>query len=414
MTSVTTKDSFKIAVRPGKPSGEPLSVVTLFFGREMAGALDVFAESTSVVRIQEHLADCGREDEAVSAWLGEPAPDICIIDLDRDFHRANLAAERIRLEAPQTAIFAISSQSQPDLIIEAMRNGCREYLRKPLDPEQLLQAVSRVKGRKKDKDKKEAGTGQVLVFMGAKGGSGVTTLVTQLGALLAKRESKTLILDLHPEFGDTALYLGLRKFRYHSYELLQNTDRLDNELLQSFILHHPSGVDVIPAPQGVEPIRDMGPGSTPQLIDFLRSRYDFVLVDVQPGFSQQNLELIHICDALYLVTVAEVSAIRNVVHQCDYFSRNNGTGDKIRVVLNRFQKRSTISEAEIEKAIRRKIYWKVPNQYSHVLKTIHTGDPIGNMSSSDVTRNLQGWADSLDQKDIDEKRSQGILGLFGR
>ena len=39
--------------------------------------------------------------------------------------------------------------------------------------------------------------------MGAKGGCGVTSLVTQLGALLANSLSKkTLVVDLHPDFGD--------------------------------------------------------------------------------------------------------------------------------------------------------------------------------------------------------------------
>ena len=75
-----------------------------------------------------------------------------------------------------------------------MRSGSREYLLKPLDSEQLLQAVARVSGSRKQK--KENGSGQVFAFIGAKGGSGVTTLVTQAGALLAKTQGKkALILD---------------------------------------------------------------------------------------------------------------------------------------------------------------------------------------------------------------------------
>jgi pilus assembly protein CpaE len=313
-------------------------------------------------------------------------------------------------------IFAVSSQSQPDLIIQAMRSGCGEYLVKPIDREQLLSALARVGGRKKEK--KEHYAAQVLAFIGAKGGCGVTTLVTQLGALLANSYSrKTLVVDLHPDFGDAALYLGLTKYRYHSFELLENTDRLDAELLQSFVMHHSSGLDVIPAPEGTEPARQVMPGALAQTFDFLRLRYEFILVDLPPGLNDENLELIRYCDHLYVVTVAEVSALRNVVRHVDYFTRKEIPQDRIRVVLNRHQKRGLITDGQIEKVTRQRIFWKVPNQYVNVVKTISEGNPVGQLSSSEVTRNLEEWAGAIGRKPVreDKKReSRGILGFWNR
>ena len=51
-----------------------------------------------------------------------------------------MAAERIHSASPGTALFAISGQSQPDAILEAMRSGCSEYLSKPIQREQLVNA----------------------------------------------------------------------------------------------------------------------------------------------------------------------------------------------------------------------------------------------------------------------------------
>src|SRR5437762_13902015 len=104
-----------------------------------------------------------------------------------------------------------------------MRSGCSEYLLKPLDPEQLLNAVARVGGRRGEK--KESNRGQMSAFIGAKGGCGVATLVTQLGASLAGYwRRKTLVADLHPDFGDAALYRGLMKYRYHFFAQAEQTD----------------------------------------------------------------------------------------------------------------------------------------------------------------------------------------------
>jgi len=123
------------------------------------------------------------------------------------------------------------------------------------------------------------------------------------------------------------------------------------------------------------------------------------------------------CDQLYLVTVAEVSAIRNVVRQLEYFASKDIPRDKIRVVLNRHNKRNVVSDAQIEKVLEHRIFWRVPNQYPQVVKTIHEGDPVGQLSSSEVTRNLEQWAESIGKKPGSEgkkKEGKGILGLWNR
>ena len=415
MSAMTAKGPLKASSRENIPPSEPISLVSICVDKETWGTLKLFADSAPLVKLKKHLEDYRLDDhESVVEWIGDPPPDICLLDFDRDRRSAAMVAERIHSDVPEAAIFAVSSESQPDLIIQAMRSGCSEYLVKPLDPDQLLNAVARVGARRKEKTDKEHDRAQILTFIGAKGGCGVTTLVTQLGALLANSFSKkTLVVDLHPDFGDAALYLGLTKHRYHFFELVENTDRLDAELLQSFVIRHSSGLDLIPAPQGTDPVRRSMPGALTQTFDFLRLRYDFILVDMPPGLHDENLELIRYSDQVNLVTVAEVSALRNVVRQTDYFNRKDIPSDRIRVILNRHQKRGLITEAQIEKVIAQKLFWKVPNQYVHVVKTISGGDPISQLANSDVTKNLQQWAEAIGKKpDTDERKREG-RGLLG-
>ena len=185
MSGMTAKDPVKAATRENLPPGDPLSVVSICLDKETWGILKLFADSVPLIRLDRHLGEYRVDDhESVLDWIGNPAPDVCLLDFDHDRRSAALVAERIHADAPETSIFAVSSQSQPDLIIQAMRSGCSEYLVKPLDSEQLLNAVARVGGRRREK--KDQAKAQVLAFIGAKGGCGVTTIVTQLGALLAK------------------------------------------------------------------------------------------------------------------------------------------------------------------------------------------------------------------------------------
>ena len=242
-----------------------------------------------------------------------------------------------------------------------------------------------------------------------------------MGALLAgPQQKKTLLLDVHPDFGDVSLYLGLERNDYHFFELLESVQRLDSELLQSYTMRHASGLEVIGAPERLSMARYAEPGALAEVLEYLRFRYEFIVADLPPSLSDQSCELIRQCDHLYLVTVAEVSSIRNVVRQLEFLRRNDLAVDRTRIVLNRWHKRNTISDAEVEKAIGQKIYWKVPNQYVHAIKTITSGNPIADVSSSDVTKSVHEWAAVHGTKNkaeagVDERKKSGsLLSIFKR
>ena len=412
-TSPSRRDTFNL--------GEPVSVVGVCVDEEMWRFLTQFASSTGLIQLRGQVGEyrATQDQDAYLESLGNLAPDICLVDFDKDRQSAAVVAERIHSGLPETAVFAVSSQTNPEAILEAMRAGCGEYLTKPLEREQLVKAIARIGSRRKDKEKQEQGRAQVLAFMGSKGGCGTTTLATQLGALLASSFSRnSLLLDLHPDFGDAALYLKLTKGRFHFFELLENADRLDADFLQSFLMRHSSGLELVPAPEGSVASREaLPPGALSHTFNFLRLRYEFILVDMPPALNDENLSVIRDCDQLYLVTVAEVSAIRNVVRQLEYFASKDIPRDKIRVVLNRYHKRNVLTDAQIEKVLEQKIFWRVPNQYPQVVKTIHEGDPIAQLSSSEVTRNLEEWAEAIGRKpgaDVRKKEARGILGLWNR
>jgi len=419
MRPMTVNDSTSASRRESFNLSEPVSVVGVCVDEEMWRLLGLFAGSTGLIQLRGRLGEyrSAQDHDAILESLGNSAPDICLVDFDKDRHRAAMVAERIHSGLPETAVFAVSSQTHPEAILEAMRSGCGEYLVKPLDREQLVKAIARIGSRRREKQ--EQGRAQVLAFMGSKGGCGTTTLATQMGALLSSSFSRnSLLLDLHPDFGDAALYLKLTKGRFNFFELLENADRLDADFLPSFIMKHSSGLDLIPAPEGSVASREILPsGALAHTLNFLRLRYEFILVDLPPALNEQNLGVIRDCDQLYLITVAEVSAIRNVVRQLEYFGSKDIPRAKIRIVLNRHHKRNVISDAQIEKVLEQEIFWRVPNQYPQVVKTIHEGDPVAQLSTSEVTQNLKEWAESIGKKpgtETKKKEGKGILGLWNR
>jgi pilus assembly protein CpaE len=365
-----------------------------------------------VTELQHYLAE--EQDSVFVDRLKDLRPDICIIDFDRDREKASRTAEKIHEVLTETAIFAASSKSQPELIIRAMRSGCTEYLIKPIDRDQILEALARVGGRRKEK--REQTTGQILAFLSAKGGTGATTLAIHLGAHLARNHGKkTLLVDLHPDLGDASIFLALTRHQYHFYDLAENTHRLDAEFLQGFVIHHPSGLQVLPAPDGVDTPRRVGSEALQRIMDFLRGHYEFVVVDCFPALTEETMTVIDTAEQLYLVATPEIPALRNVARHLEFLGRFDYPRNKVRVVINRHTKSGAITDAQIEKAIHKDIFWKVPNQYNEVIRSINSGDPLSINPRSELMRSLTDWAESLVGKPIKsaKKQEKGMFGFLG-
>jgi pilus assembly protein CpaE len=397
------------------PAADSLSIATLCLDQEASSQLRGFLDSVPlaqlVTELQHYLAD--EQDSVFVDRLKDLRPDICIIDFDRDREKAGRTAERIREVLTETAIFAASSKSQSDLIIRAMRSGCTEYVIKPIDRDQLLEALARVGGRRREK--REQIAGQVLTFLSAKGGTGATTLAIHLAAHLAQTK-KTLLVDLHPDLGDAAIFLALPRHQYHFYDLAENTHRLDAEFLQGFVVRHPSGLEVLPAPDGVETARRAGSEALQRVMELLRVQYEFVVVDCSPALNEETMAVIDLADYLYLVATPEIPSLRNVARHLEFFGRYDYPRDKIRVIINRHTKSSSITDAQIEKAIHKNIFWKIPNQYAEIIKAINNGDPLSIAPRSELMRSLNEWVESLIGKPIPQgkKAEKGMFGFLGR
>lgn len=376
------------------PVIESLSLVTIAVDGLSLSTLKQLASTTGVVDVADPYHHYFAEPEET---LPFDAPDVCLIDFDKDWEKAAVTAERVHKAFGQTVIFAASQKPESQQVIRAMRCGCREYLVKPLDADVLLEALVPAWRKKREKTAEDRPMGRVLAFVGAKGGCGVTTLATHLGALLAKVHSrKTLLIDHHPGFGDASFYVAVENPKYHFSELVQSTrERLDADYLQAFLARHPSGLEVLPAPDGPESAGPVSAEAVEHTLGFLKSQYDFVLVDCPPGLGERNMALLTHCDQIDVVTVPEIPALRNVTRYLAHLEKQRYPAERVRLILNRHSTRSSISDAAIERAVEMAIHWKVPNQYEDVSTAINTGTADSLPTHSAFMRNLIRWAEAI-------------------
>lgn len=340
--------------------------------------------------------------------------DICVIDFDQDRQQAIALAEQIRNAATGAAVFALSGNSDPELIIQAMHAGCSEYLVKPLAKERVVQALIRMQNSRRMATPSKRG--RIYTVIGAKGGTGVTTLATHVAAYVAKSGAKTLLIDQHPDLGDASVYLSLGEHRYHYYELANNIHRLDAQLVEGFLLHHRSGLDVLPSPESFGAMVQASPTAMNHTLAFLKDIYDVIVIDCAPGLNGANVIAIEQADAIFLVATPELAAIRNLARYLDHLRHHDCPDDKVQVVINRYSKKAAITQEKIEKAIQRPVSLLIPNSYQDAIAALHAGQPMSYESKSELAVALRGWASSLSEqpetlKLEPPKRRFGILGL---
>lgn len=354
----------------------------------------LIAPVTGAIAIS-NLQHFGGADRESAALLAGTANRICVIDFDESYEDAIWLTQRIRTQFPEILCFAASAHSDPERIIAIMQAGCSEYLIKPFQAERVFNALKRVEATQKERG---TGThGKTISVIGAKGGTGVTTIALHLAIQLAgsRNGRKCMLVDHHPALGDASLYLGTGRHQYSFYELANNTDRLDEDLLAGFVLTHESGLQILDSPESMDSVHFVSPAALQQTMTFLADTFNYVVVDCPPGMTEATTATILQSDQVAIVLTAELPCVRNAARYLEHLSRIGFHSNNVRIILNRYSKKGPLPDDRIEKALQHPISLRIPNSYQEVIRAINAGVPIQSNSKSDFGDSIARWADEI-------------------
>ncbi|WP_263356071.1 AAA family ATPase [Acidicapsa ligni] len=324
--------------------------------------------------------------------------DACIafVDFDKSEELAVEATQYLtQIFAGRITIIAIAKSDSPDKILVAMRAGCTDFLTTPLQEIDLTTIFDRLERQWLSTRWFPPQTGSVLSFFGVKGGAGSTTLAVHVAAYLAKyHNKKTLLIDHHPELGHVCVYLGMDGTRYQFQELIRNVNRLDSELLHGFVIKHASGLDVLSSPDTSVGKNYLDEEAVAKTLDFLRSEYDYIIIDCNIDCEEHNLPVISASQHIYMVSTQEVGSIRNLSRYIDRFSLLDAPLEKLQIVLNHISSSDAIQVDQIEKAMKLPIAIRIPNSIEFV-RAANLGEPLFVDGKSSLTGKLVKWVEAI-------------------
>ena len=354
-------------------------------------------------------------DERVARDIS--ATDLIIVDIRGDAAASMSSVERLRAAAQGAGIFAVAEANDPNLILQSMRSGANEFFTWPPDDETFHGAVRRTAARRETtQGARPAAT--TLVFFGAKGGAGTTTIAVNCGVELARLSKRaTVIVDLKPGLGEVGLFLGVRP-RFTLIDAIDNLHRLDREFLKELVIKHKSGLEIL---AGSDQFDRPGPAdgtAIEELFRMLARQYEYILVDAGSQINPCSTAALYTADQMFLVANPDVPSVRNAQRLLDRVRQLGAVGERVRFLLNRAAEPFPIPPKQIEGALGHPIHHTFPSDYKTVSAALNSGVPLALAGNSEMATQFDRFTRGILEPGADEPgmagQKKGLLGGFDR
>ena len=313
---------------------------------------------------------------------------LVVIDLPSNWQDVMNAVSSHSIRTRPLILF-VGSHGDTDMMRMALKTGARDFQTHPLNPQELCESLHSISREKHTFD--EGGAGELTVFMGAKGGAGVTAIACCTGMALKEREpdKKVLLLDLDFQYGNMPLHFDERANNKLALSLAAN-ERIDPILLDACLITTDQSVDILAtySDQVLLPW-EINTQLISNLFNLLLGRYDYVVVDCPRHIDPVTFQAIERAKDICIVMQQEIADLR-FARQMIALVRDQGIqNEKIKLLVNRHDKKSVVRLIDISDVLEHNIVMSVPNDYKRMSYCIDNGVSLAEKwKSAAITKSL--------------------------
>lgn len=324
-------------------------------------------------------------------------PDVLILQVSHNWED-ELEALNVRSPALRPVVLVVGRSDDLSLLRRAMQVGVRDFLSFPVDPAEVTGALEKIREEKRFAQASTPAPRHITAVLNAKGGSGASLLASNIAHIMTEQLGlKTALVDLDLQLGTTALSLNLEP-KVGLSEALAGAQDIDAVALVGYMTRHTSGLDVMTNISN--PFIDLtppSPGQLERLLTVVSENYDHVVLDVPRHIDAFTLKAISLASRILLVLQQHLSSLHDAKRLLNVLrGTQEGVDARSTVVINRFQKNSSISEQAIEEALGVDFHARIPNDYKRVSKAEDLGLPLlTHAPSAPITRALCSMATNL-------------------
>ncbi len=350
-------------------------------------------------------------------------PDIILLDLYLPDMDGFATTEILSVEVPFSGIILMGSHSGHEDLRKAMLAGAKDYIVKPFPSEELFNAINLVYAstKKRRVDAKKEGNGKVITVFSPRGGIGKTTLATNLAcALASKSKQKVVILDCNMQFGDVALALNITP-KASIVDMVTDIEHLNESVLMRYMVPFNEDILILPAPFQPEQAENITAQHLAAILKQLQKHFPFTIVDTASIINDLTLTVIDMSDILLIISAPDITTTKNVKLSLQTLDTLGYPQNKIVLVLNRANSKSSLIIEEVEDTLNHKFLVKLPSDGELVVSSVNRGIPfvISNPNSpisraiTDLARKINANELNLPENEV-KVTKKNIFGTFKR
>lgn len=327
----------------------------------------------------DYTAHEGGVSAAIQFLVTAPSPRRLVVDLGESPDPVTAVQMLRDTCAAETVILALGAVNDVRLYRDILRAGAADYIVKPVTKEAIDEAVERaVKSQEQTSEAKpgEGKLGRFVVFIGAKGGIGCSTLATNCAWLLAnEHKAKTVLVDFDLQFGTMALNLDLEPSHGLS-EVLANASRIDGLFLTSAMVSAGQNLMVLASEEPLEREVQINAEAAGLLLNQLRQTYAFVVADLPRAHLAMSKETLGKATDIMVVSDFSLPSVRDTLRLLAFLKETAPTA-KVSVLANRVSGgKGQISKSEFERGIEAKVTHIVPDDPKAAAAASNAGKPF--------------------------------------
>jgi pilus assembly protein CpaE len=249
---------------------------------------------------------------------------------------------------PGTKVIVIGHVNDVSLYRELLRRGVSEYVVAPIEVVQIIERIASVYA-----DPKQGPVGQVIAFVGAKGGAGSSTVCHNTAfAIAAAMQSEVVIADLDLPFGTAGLDFNQDPLQGIA-EALASPDRLDEALLDRLLARCSDHLSLFAAPGVLDRPYDLEPAACDTVLDMVRNTVPWIAVDVPHLWTSWAKQVVLGADQVVITAVPDLANLRNAKNLVDQLKASRPNDRAPLLVLNQVgvPKRPEISVTDFSQTI---------------------------------------------------------------
>ncbi|MBI4581712.1 MAG: AAA family ATPase [Planctomycetes bacterium] len=353
--------------------------------------------------------------EEMLDWLGRLSIDAVVVNLDSE--GALEVVDQVRTVAPRCGVIGISKSTDPNAIIRAMRAGCNQYVRWPIDPADLREALDQISAQVAPR----LGGSRRICVIGASGGAGSTTVACNLAMELAGLVSRECgLVDLNLELGDVGCLFDTQPI-YSVADVCKDGVDLDRSMLEKGFHKLPCNVAILVRPHQLDEAYEVTADGVVNMLNEARGMFPFVVIDLPRSFDRVTVAALTEADRVLIVTQLTVASIRNATRIHEWLRRMGTPESGIGIVLNRGTSAlGHITSDDVEAHFGKPVFATIPNDYRRVQSSLDIGysivkeDPRNPVQTAirEMARKIA--ADLLQQDEGEREAQPTLLGRLWR